>query len=54
MPTLACHGPYRFSFYSREPGEPPHVHVFTEDREAKFWLGPVALVSSDGFSQANP
>ncbi|GLH71472.1 hypothetical protein GETHPA_30060 [Geothrix rubra] len=26
-PTLHREGPFRFSFYSHEPREPPHVHV---------------------------
>lgn len=39
-------GPYRFFFYSNENNEPAHIHV---QREAKFWLFPVALASSTGF-----
>lgn len=50
MPTIHRERGYRFSFYSREPGEPPHVHVFHGDVEAKVWLEPVALASSRGFS----
>ena len=50
MPTIHRQGPYRFSFYSRELGEPLHVHVFVDEREAKFWLSPVALTTSDGFT----
>ena len=38
MPTVFRKGPYRFHFYSREPGEPPHIHVARDDFEAKFWL----------------
>jgi len=36
MPTVLRIGPYRFHFYSREGGEPPHIHVTREDMEAKF------------------
>jgi uncharacterized protein DUF4160 len=36
MPTFLCWGPYRAFFYSNEGGEPPHVHVRSGDREAKF------------------
>ena len=43
MPTVLRIGPYRFHFYSREPGEPPHIHVARDDFEAKFWLRPVRL-----------
>ena len=42
-------GPYRFHFYSREGGEPPHIHVEREDMEAKFWLEPVSLAGNWGF-----
>ena len=49
MPTVLRIGPYRFHFYSREPNEPPHIHVERGDVEAKFWLKPVSLVSNYGF-----
>jgi len=45
-------GPYRFFFYSADAVEPPHVHVEREDFGAKFWLSPVHLDSSRGFSRA--
>jgi hypothetical protein len=44
------HGPYRVYFYSQDVGEPPHVHVDRDDSSAKFWLRPVRLASSRGFS----
>jgi len=50
MPTILRIGPYRFHFYSREPNEPPHVHVERDDLEAKFWLDPVSLAKNYGFS----
>lgn len=50
MPTVLRSGPYRLYFYSHDLGEPPHVHVDREDFSAKFWLDPVALVGSLGFS----
>ncbi len=49
MPTVLRIGPYRFHFYSREPNEPPHIHVERDDLEAKFWLEPVSLVKNYGF-----
>lgn len=49
MPTVPREGPYRFYFYSHEPGEPPHVHVDRDDRSAKFWLQPVGLARNFGF-----
>ena len=52
MPTVLRVGPYRFHFYSRENGEPPHIHVARDDLEAKFWLQPVSLAANFGFNQA--
>jgi len=48
MPTVLRKGPYRFHFYSREPGEPPHIHVARDDCEAKFWLRPLILAKNYG------
>lgn len=50
MPTVLRKGPYRFHFYSREPGEPPHIHVARDDFEAKFWIAPVGLSKNYGLS----
>ncbi|MEQ1859799.1 MAG: DUF4160 domain-containing protein [Chthoniobacteraceae bacterium] len=50
MPTVLRVGPYRFHFYSNEGGEPPHIHVARDDREAKYWLQPVTLAANHGFS----
>jgi hypothetical protein len=52
LPTIARIGPFRFFFYSNEGNEPPHVHVQQESMVAKFWLNPVALAASGGFSAA--
>ena len=49
MPTVLSVGEYRFYFYSREPGEPTHIHVERDDRLAKYWLEPVELASSKRF-----
>src|SRR5215208_3663456 len=50
MPTVLRVGPYRFYFYSHEPNEPPHVHVDRDEDTAKFWLNPVSLADSLGFT----
>jgi len=50
MPTVLRSGPYRFYFYSGDRDEPSHVHVAREANEAKFWLDPVRLAWSRGFS----
>ncbi len=49
MPTIDRWRGHRFYFYSHEPNEPPHVHVDSRDRTAKFWLQPVALARNVGF-----
>jgi hypothetical protein len=50
MPTALRSGPYRFFLYSGDRNEPPHVHVERDEREAKYWLDPVRLERSGGFS----
>ena len=50
VPTIHREGPYRFFFFSNEELEPAHVHVQRDRSLAKFWLRPVALASSVGFS----
>jgi hypothetical protein len=46
VPSVLRIGPHRFFFYSREDGEPPHVHVRAAEKSAKFWLLPVSLARS--------
>lgn len=50
MPTVLRVGPYRFFFYAGDKDEPQHIHVERDDKIAKFWLDPVRLQSSEGFS----
>ena len=52
MPTVLRVGPYRFFFYASDRDEPQHVHVEREDKIAKFWLNPVRLQGSGGFSRS--
>lgn len=51
MPTVLRDGPYRFFFFSGDRDERPHVHVERDACEAKFWLDPVRLERSRGFSR---
>ena len=51
MPTVLRSGPYRFFFYAGDRDEPPHIHVERENNKAKFWLEPVRLQNSGGFSR---
>ena len=52
MPTALREGPYRFFFYAGDRDEPAHVHIEREDDVAKFWLDPVRLHNSGGFSRS--
>jgi len=51
MPTVLRAGPYRFFFYACDREEPPHIHIEREDKVAKFWLDPIRLQESGGFSR---
>jgi hypothetical protein len=44
-------GPDRFFFYAGDRDKPPHIHIERDDRIAKFWLVPIRLQSSGGFSR---
>ena len=51
MPTVLRPDGYRFFFVSLDRSEPPHIHVKREGKVAKFWLDPVVLVRTGGFSR---
>ena len=38
-PTIHREGGYRFFFFSREETR-PHVHIYSTEGEAKYWLEP--------------
>ena len=50
MPTVARIGGHRFFFFSNEGHEPPHIHVETADKQAKFWMEPMSLAHSIGYN----
>lgn len=52
MPKIMRSGPYRFFFYAGHRDEAPHVHVERDDSEAKYWLDPIQLERSNGFSRS--
>jgi hypothetical protein len=52
MPTVLRVGRFRFFFYSNEGREPAHVHVVGGEDEAKFWLEPLLLATSYGFTSS--
>jgi hypothetical protein len=51
MPTVLRVGRYRFFFYASDRAEPVHVHVEGGGGSAKFWLSPVRLQGSRGFTR---
>jgi len=51
MPTVLNVGPYRFFFYAGDRDEPQHIHIEMDDKIAKFWIDPVRLQNSGGFSR---
>jgi hypothetical protein len=50
MPTVLRWKGYRFFFYSADGGEPPHIHVRSDDKEAKLWLGDLTVAVNLGYS----
>jgi hypothetical protein len=50
MPTVLRIRKFRFFFFSNEGGEPVHIHVESDDKYAKFWLDPVQLAKSVGYT----
>ncbi len=53
MPVIHRFGPYRFFVHSNENqaiGERPHVHVRSAEGSASFWLEPVSLRISRGYT----
>ncbi|HEX5317458.1 MAG TPA: DUF4160 domain-containing protein [Candidatus Kapabacteria bacterium] len=51
MPTVFRVAGYRFSFFAADRDEPRHIHVTKGDGLAKFWLEPVSMQSSVGFTR---
>jgi Domain of unknown function (DUF4160) len=50
VPTVLRVGGHRFFFEGNEGNEPPHIHVQKAENYAKFWLQPVQLAESIGYS----
>ena len=50
MPTVLRVDGHRFFFYSNEGSEPPHIHVQKADKYAKFWLQPIRVAESVGYT----
>ncbi len=52
MPTILHEQGFRFSFYSADGAEPPHLHVRKGDGRAKWWIDPIREGWSRGFSKS--
>jgi hypothetical protein len=50
MPTLLLWKGHRFLFYSKEIGEPPHIHVLKDGKQLKVWLRDLGVASNAGFA----
>jgi hypothetical protein len=50
MPTVFKIGKFRFFFFSNEGSETMHIHIESDEKYAKFWLEPVQLARSIGYS----
>lgn len=50
MPLLLrLHG-HRYLFYSKEIGEPPHVHILKDRKQLKVWLSDMRVAKNVGFA----
>ncbi len=52
MPRIWYEQGFRFSFYSADGDEPPHVHVSKENKRAKWWLEAIHEARNSGFTRA--
>ena len=50
VPTVLRVDGHRFFFYSNEGNEPPHIHVQNAEKYAKFWLRPIQVADSIGYT----
>lgn len=50
MPTIFRWRGHRFLFYSKEIGEPPHIHVLRDGRQLKIWLADMRVARNVGFA----
>jgi hypothetical protein len=51
MPVILRWRGHRFLFYSKEIGEPPHIHVLKDSKQLKVWLSDLSIARSTGFAR---
>ena len=50
MPVVLRWMGHRFLFYSKEIGEPPHIHVLKDRKQLKVWLHDLQVSRNVGFA----
>lgn len=50
MPVLLPWQGHRLLFYSREIGEPQHIHVLKDRKQLKLWLRDLDVARNAGFA----
>lgn len=50
MPVILRWRGHRFLFYSKEIGEPPHIHVLKDAKQLKVWLADIRVARTVGFA----
>ena len=50
MPVVLRWEGHRFLFYSREIGEPLHIHVLKDRKQLKIWLHDLRVARNVGFA----
>lgn len=50
MPVVLRWAGHRFLFYSKEVGEPPHIHVLKDRKQLKVWLRDLTVAKNVGFA----
>jgi len=50
MPVVLRWQGHRFLFYSKEIGEPPHIHVLKDRKQLKVWLSDLRVARNVGFA----
>jgi hypothetical protein len=53
MPKVMDYRGHRFSFFSQDCAEPPHIHVTKANSAAKFWLQPITLQDAWGYNRSD-
>ncbi|GGD97991.1 hypothetical protein GCM10011390_15970 [Aureimonas endophytica] len=50
MPTVLRWKGNRFFWYVADGREPPHVHIFRDDKECKIWLHGLSIAFNKGYT----